>query len=255
MRHNTAKEKLRQGQPAVGTWLSLPDPFAALHLARVGFDWLNVDLEHNPINLESAALMFLNIAQSGCVPLARITVNSEENVKRVLDVGAWGVVCPMVNTREEAERLVSYVKYMPQGIRGVGGQLRALSFGTDAATYFQRANEETLVVVQAEHIQAVENADAILSVPGIDAVFVGPNDLSASMGLPPTGDCADPRVAEAVEHIRATALAHGVAPGIHVFDGATVRRRIDEGFRFIALSSDVHFMLARAKSELAEGRQ
>ncbi|MBI3946889.1 MAG: 2-dehydro-3-deoxyglucarate aldolase [Armatimonadetes bacterium] len=252
MRTNTVKQLLRQGRPAVGTWLVFPDPFAAQIVARLGFDWVNVEMEHAPTDLETAALMFQAIAAAGSVPLVRVPWNTGENVKRVLDCGAWGVIFPMQNSVAEAEMAVAAVKHPPIGFRSIGGYLHAISFGTDLGTYYERANEETLVVVQAEHIQAVERADEILRVPGIDAVFIGPNDLSASMGLKPSADCSDPRVAEAVEHVRVTALKHGVAPGIHVMNGDDATRRIAEGFRFIALASDQRFMVAGARAELGK---
>lgn len=252
MRVNTVKQRLREGQTAIGTWLVFPDPFEAQIVARLGFDWVNVEMEHTPITLETAALMFQAIAHAGSVPLVRIPWNTAENVKRVLDCGAWGVIFPMQNSAAEVEQAVAAVKHPPIGFRSIGGYLHALSFDTDPATYYERANQETLVVVQAEHIRAVENADEILQVPGIDAVFIGPNDLSASMGLKPSTDCADPRVAEAVEHVRATALKYGVAPGIHVMNGEDANRRIAEGFRFIALASDQRFLVAGARAELGK---
>jgi 4-hydroxy-2-oxoheptanedioate aldolase len=252
MRGNPVKQKLREGRASVGTWLGLPDPFAAQYMAHAGFDWLTVDMEHNPIDIETAALMFQSIAQAGSVPLVRVPWNTAENAKRVLDCGAWGIVFPMLNSVAEAEAMVGAVKYPTQGYRSVGGSLHSLSFAAEPSDYYARANAETLVVVQAEHIRAVEAADEILAVPGIDAVFIGPMDLSASMGLTPSGDCEDPRVAEAVEHVRVTALKHGVAPGIHTFSPEAVRRRIDEGFRFIALASEVRFMLSGARAALAQ---
>src|SRR5258706_2046898 len=125
-------------------------------MARVGFDWLTVDLEHTPVTFETAAQSFAIIAASGCVPLARVPWNTGENIKRVLDNGAWGIVVPMVNSRAEAEAVVAAARYQPLGARSVGGQLHAASFDTDPATYYQRANEENLVVVIAEHIPAID---------------------------------------------------------------------------------------------------
>lgn len=251
MRTNRVKQRLREGKATLGTWLSLPDPIAAQFMAGVGFDWLTVDMEHSPTNLETAALMFQAVAQAGCVPLVRVPWNTAENVKRVLDAGAWGIVFPMQNSAAEVEAAVAAAKYPPQGIRSVGGSLHVLSFAADSGTYYERANDEILIVVQAEHIRAVENADSILSVPGIDAVFIGPNDLSASMGFRPSGDCSEPAVAEAVAHVRDTAIKHGLAPGIHVFTPEDAIRRIGEGFRFVALSSEVGFMLSGARQALA----
>ncbi|MDH7570565.1 MAG: aldolase/citrate lyase family protein [Armatimonadota bacterium] len=254
MRTNKVKEQLRAGIPSIGTWLVFPDPFVAQVMARLGFDWVNVEMEHSPTSLETAALMFQSIAAAGSIPLVRVPWNTPENVKRVLDCGAWGIVFPMQNSRAEVEQAVAAVKYPPAGFRSVGGYLHAFSFATEPGVYYQRANEETLVVVQAEHIRAVERADEILSVPGIDAVFIGPQDLTASMGLPPSPDCADPRVAEAVEHVRATAVKHGVAPGIHVMSPEAVQQRVAEGFRFIALASDQRFMVSAARAALTAAR-
>ena len=185
MKKNHVRAKLKQGQPSIGTWLTLPDVVAARLMARVGFDWLTVELEHTPVNWETAANSFAIIAASGVVPLARVPWNTVENIKRVLDNGAFGIVVPMVNSRVEAEAVVNAARYAPLGNRSIGGQLHAANFETDPATYYAKADEEILVVVMIEHVEAVEAADEILSVPGIDAVFIGPNDLLNSMGKPP----------------------------------------------------------------------
>src|SRR5437879_4979901 len=176
MRPNPVKRALRSGQPSVGTWLSLGSITAARFMARTGFAWLTVDIEHSLVDWETATHMFASIADAGCVPLARVPANRHDHIKRVLDNGAYGVVVPMVNSRQEAEDAVAACLYPPAGNRSVGGSVHALNFGTSAADYFDHANEELLVVLQCEHIQSVENADKIFSVPGIDAIFVGPND-------------------------------------------------------------------------------
>src|SRR5438046_5092715 len=154
MKINPVRAKLKHGEASVGTWLTLPDPTAAQLMARVGFDWLTVELEHTPVTFETAAQSFAIIAASGGVPLARVPWNTGENIKRVLDTGAWGIVVPMVNSREEAEAAVAAARYPPAGTRSVGGSLHAISFGTEAATYYQRANDEILVVIQAESVAA-----------------------------------------------------------------------------------------------------
>jgi len=246
MKPNPVRAKLRQGEPSVGTWLTLPDPVAAQLMARTGFDWLTIELEHSPTSYETAAQMFAIVAASGCVPLARIPWNTGENIKRVLDTGAWGIVVPMVNQRAEAEAVVRAARYRPLGERSVGGQLHAANFATDAASYYAKANDEILVVVMAEHVEAVANIDSILSVPGLDAVFVGPNDLHASMGLAPSFDSDHAPFHAALEKILASAKAHGVAAGIHVLDAAQAQRRIREGWQFIAVTSEAGFMLAKA---------
>src|SRR6185503_961746 len=172
MKQNFVRQKLKRGEPSVGTWLTLPDTVAARLMARTGFDWLTVELEHTPVTFETAANSFAIISACDRVPLARVPINSVENIKRVLDTGAWGIVVPMVNSREEAEAVVNAARYAPIGARTIGGQMHAANFDTDPATYYAKANEEILVVVMAEHVKAIEAADDILSVPGIDVVFI-----------------------------------------------------------------------------------
>jgi 4-hydroxy-2-oxoheptanedioate aldolase len=181
-----------------------------------------------------------------------VPANRHDHIKRVLDNGAMGVVVPMVNSRAEAEAAVSAMLYPPWGTRSVGGSLPPLNFGTTAPDYFAHANEELLVVLQCEHITAVENADAIFSVPGIDAIFVGPNDLAASMrskdGKPPSGEATS----EAMKHILATCKKHGVAPGVHCMSGEEARVRIDEGWQFVAVTSELKMMLDGASAVLKQ---
>jgi 4-hydroxy-2-oxoheptanedioate aldolase len=246
MKSNPVRAKLKRGEPSIGTWLTIPSPVIAQLMARTGFDWLTVELEHTPSSFETAAQMFAIVAASGGVPLVRVPINSVENIKRVLDIGAWGIVVPMVNSRAEAEAVVKAARYRPIGERSIGGQLHAANFDTDASTYYAKANNEILVVVMAEHIDAVENIGSILSVPGIDAVFVGPNDLHASMGLPPAFDSDHPQFNEALKKILAHAKAQGIAAGIHVTDAAQAQRRINEGWQFIAVISEAGFMLSKA---------
>ncbi|HZP82248.1 MAG TPA: aldolase/citrate lyase family protein [Chthonomonadaceae bacterium] len=248
MRNNPVKAALKEGRPQVGTWLSLASPLAARYMARTGFHWLNLDIEHSPVNWETAALLFGAIADAGGVPLARVPFNSLENAKRALDSGAFGIIFPMCCSVEEAEEAVAVCKYPPQGRRSVGGGLHALNFDATASEYYRRANDEILVIIQAEHVTAVENCDQIFRVPGIDAMFVGPNDLLSSMGKPPVMDSEDPEFVEALRHLRETATRCGIAPGIHVSDAEAARRRIAEGWRFLAVKSELGFMLEAARA-------
>jgi 4-hydroxy-2-oxoheptanedioate aldolase len=247
---NTLKAALARGETSIGSWLSLASPFSARFLARSGFEWLTVDIEHSPVNYESAALMFAQIADAGCVPLARVPSNSHENIKRVLDNGAMGIVVPMVNTRAEAEAAVAATKYAPRGNRSVGGSLHALNFRTSASEYYAHASDNIFVAVQTEHIRAVENAEEIISVPGIDAIFVGPNDLLASMGQTPAMESPHPDFVDALRVLRETAQRHGVAAGIHTSTVEQVTRRKAEGWRFIALGSDLQFLMGAARRDL-----
>jgi 4-hydroxy-2-oxoheptanedioate aldolase len=251
MKTNTVRAKLKRGESSMGTWLVLPDPMAAQLMGRVGFDWLTVELEHAPVSIETAAQSFVAIAAGGTVPLVRVPWNSAENIKRVLDNGAWGVIVPMVNSKAEAEAAVAAARYQPLGERSVGGQLHAASFDTDPATYYARANEEILVVVMMEHVRAVENAEAILSVPGVDAFFIGPNDLTNSMGRAPVFESDDKEFVGALEHLRAVGRKCGVASGIHVADAAAAARRRAEGFQMIAIASEAGLMLAKAREAVS----
>src|SRR5438309_6072720 len=243
MRVNSVKRALREGQPALGTWLSLGSITAARFLARAGFAWLTVDIEHSLVDWETASHMFAAIADSGCIALARVPSNRHDHIKGVFDNGAHGIVVPMVNSRAEALAAVAAAKYPPIGNRSVGGSVHALNFAATASEYFARANDEVLVVLQCEHIDAVEAADAIFSVPGIDAIFVGPNDLAASMrssdGKPPSGEAT----AQAMKHILATCRKHGVAAGVHCTSPEEARHRIEEGWQFLAIGSELKMMM------------
>src|SRR5262245_28785733 len=250
MRPNPVKRALKSGQLAIGTWLSLASITAARFLARSGFAWLTVDMDHSLVDWETATHMFASIADAGCVALARVPSNRHENIKRVLDNGAHGFVVPMVNSRQEAEEAVEAALYPPVGTRSVGGSVHALNFGTDANDYYAHANEEILVVLQCEHIQAVEQADKIFSVPGIDAIFVGPHDLAASMrgkdGSPPSAEATR----QAMKHILETCKKHKMAAGVHCARPEEVRQRIDEGWQFIALGSELRMLLNAASDML-----
>jgi 4-hydroxy-2-oxoheptanedioate aldolase len=244
MRPNAVKRALKAGQPSLGTWLSLGSITAARFMARSGLDWLTVDIEHSLCDWETAAHIFASVADAGCVALARVPANRHDHIKRVLDNGAHGVVVPMVNSRQEAEDAVAAMLYPPHGTRSVGGSVHALNFGATPNDYFARANDELLVVLQCEHIQAVEDADAIFSVPGIDAIFVGPNDLAASMrskdGKPPSAEATN----QALKHVLATCKKHGVAPGYHCMSADEALMRIDQGWQFLAIGSELKFMMS-----------
>jgi 4-hydroxy-2-oxoheptanedioate aldolase len=248
MLSNHVKRQIRAGHAQFGSLLNFGDPLVAEMMASVGFDWLLVDTEHGPIDLATMAQMFGLITRYPVAPFARVHALTEENVKRVLDTGAWGVLGPNVRTREEAERLVVACKYPPAGVRSLGAGRFALSFKTDAPTYFARANDEILVIAQIEHADAIKNIDAILSVPGVDACYIGPNDLCASMGLAPSLEPPHPEFEEAAQTVLAAARRHGVAPGIHCATPETVNRRIREGWMLVGLVNDHRFLSVGAKA-------
>src|SRR5262249_54349442 len=227
-------------------WLSLGSIVAARFMARANFDWLTVDIEHTLADWETSTHMFAAIAEPGCVPLARVPCGSHDHIKRALDNGAMGVVVPMVNSREEAEAAVAACLYPPYGNRSVGGSVHALNYNTSAVDYFAHANEELLIVLQCEHIKAVENADKIFSVPGIDAIFVGPNDLAASMrtrdGKGPSAEASN----QALKHILQTCKKHKVPAARHCGLAEEVNLRIEEGWQFLAIGSELKMMLQGA---------
>ncbi len=248
MTPNEMKRKLRAGRPAVGVWIALGEPIIVEHLAAQGWDWLCVDTEHNPIDLATLSGMFQAIGRYPCAPLARVPEVSELGIKRVLDAGAWGIVAPNIKTREEAEIVAAYGQYPPRGRRSIGSGRHALSFRTDVATYLKHADEEILRVVQIEHVDALPNLDAIFSVPGIDACFIGPNDLCASMGLSPSLEPTHREFDEAIGAILAAARRHGVAPGIHNATPATARRRLADGWLMVGCGSDLAYVTAGARA-------
>jgi 4-hydroxy-2-oxoheptanedioate aldolase len=250
VKENPVKRALRAGKPQIGTWLSLGSIAACRFMARTGFPWLTVDMEHTHPSLETAAYMFGAIADAGCVPLVRIPANKHDYIKRVLDAGAMGIVAPMVMTADEARLIVAACKYPPRGNRSIGGGMHAMNFGCVADEYYRRADDEILVVIQTEHIDAVHIADEIYAVPGIDAIFVGPNDLRYSMRKP-DGTFADAETFEkTLARILEAAKRHKVPCGLHVFSAEDALRRAKQGWQFIALGSELMFMLGEAENLL-----
>src|SRR5947209_168613 len=256
MRTNQVKEKLKRGEPVLGAWLSLPSVPSARIMARLGFDWLVVDMEHSAQNAVLMADMVATIADAGtCAPIVRVPANSVEWFKWALDAGAWGVVVPMINTREEVQQVIEYAKYPPFGMRSIGGAFGPYGFGiTDWPDYARTANDETIVAVQIESARALENLDEILSVPGIDVAFVGPNDLHAQLGLTPSSEGAEPEFVEALERIKAAARKYSVATGIFSGNGQAAAERIRQGFQMISVTGDISSMIAAATQNLRVAR-
>lgn len=246
LRRNRLKEALKTGAVQYGTFLSLPDPLAAERVSRVGWDWVLIDMEHGQIDLSTAATMMACMPQDehAPTPLIRVPRASHDHIKRALDAGAFGILAPMVMDRAEAEMVAAATRYPPDGNRSVAGGRAPTAFGTTAPEYFHEANREILTLIQIEHIEAVERAEAILSVSGLDGVFIGPSDLSASMHLPPTLSQSDPAFVEAVRTVRDAARRHKVAAGIMVAGAEDIDRWASEGFTYFGVTSEVGFMLA-----------
>ncbi|HMP03219.1 MAG TPA: aldolase/citrate lyase family protein [Gemmatales bacterium] len=250
MRTSAARQALRAGKPVIGTWLSLGNWQAARWLARAGFDWLTVDLEHSPIDWSDLAVLLGAIADAGCTALARVPANRHELIKRALDAGAHGVVVPMVNSVEEARAAVAAAKYPPAGNRSVGGLLGSLNWDATPKEYLAKANEELLVILQCEHAQAVAQADQIFAVPGIDGIFVGPHDLAhrlrAQDGPPPSADT----ILRTQQPILEACRRNHLPAGIHCFSAEEAKRRADEGWQLLAINSDLRFLLDGAAAAL-----
>lgn len=247
MKENPVKQKLRSGQPSFGTWLTLGDLYATRVLARMGFDWLTLDIEHSAIDWSQATTIFAAVADAGCVPLARVPEGSHHYIKRVLDAGAWGIVVPMVDTVEQAKVAIAAAKYPPIGNRSVGGGMHSMNFGATAGEYYERANDNILVVLQTESPRGVENAEAIYSLPGCDAIFIGPNDLRFQMRKP---DGVFPTSAEheaMVQRVVQTGKKVGTPTGIHAMDPESALERAQQGMQFIAIGSDLRMMTQKGQ--------
>jgi 4-hydroxy-2-oxoheptanedioate aldolase len=247
MRTNPVKQKLRAGQPSFGTWLSLGDLYATRVLARLGFDWMTLDIEHSAIDWSQAAMIFAAVADAGSVPLARVPEGSHHYIKRVLDAGAWGIVVPMVDTVEQAQTAIAAAKYPPVGNRSVGGGMHSMNFAATAGDYYERANDEILVVLQTESPRGVANAPDIYSLPGCDAIFIGPNDLRFQMRAP---DGTFPTAAEheaAIQEVIRVGKQVGTPTGIHAMDPQSALERAAQGMQFIAVGSDLRMMTVEAQ--------
>ena len=247
MKENPIKAKLRNGEPTYGTWLSLGDLYATRVLARLGFDWLTLDIEHSAIDWSQAAMVFAAVADAGCVPLARVPEGSHHYIKRVLDAGAWGIVVPMVDTVEQAQVAIAAAKYPPVGNRSAGGGMHSMNFDATAAEYYARANDEILVVLQTESPRGVENAEEIYSLPGCDAIFIGPNDLRFQMRGPDGVDPSPEEHEAAIQRVIEVGKAVGTPTGIHVMDAETALERASQGMQFLAIGSDLRLMTEGAQ--------
>lgn len=247
MNKNAVKAALKAGFPQVGTWLSFGDFNATRMLARTGLAYLTVDLEHSPIDWGRAGELFAAIADAGCVPLARVPEGRHDHIKRVLDAGAYGIIVPMVETVEQAKACIAAAKYPPVGTRSVGGSLHAINFRATPLEYYREANNEILVILQTESPLGVENAEAIYSLPGVDGIFVGPNDLRAQMRTPDGRDPSPEEFEAMLQRILATGKKCGTPVGLHVMSVEDVQRRINEGWQFLAIGSDLSMLLTEAQ--------
>ncbi len=247
------KDKLNSGKVSMGSWMSMAHPSIAEILAMAGYDWVVIETEHTAIDVSEVLRLIIAIEQRGSIPLVRLAWNDPIQAKAVLDSGAAGIIVPMVNTKEEAELAVKMTKYPPMGFRGVG-LARAQGYGIDFDEYVNCANADTLLLLQIEHIDAVNNIDEILSVPGIDGTYIGPYDLSMSLGIP--GQLNHPDVIKAKNKVLEATIKKGLVAGIHCVHSDTAyndsKLAIEQGYRFIAIGTDILFLGNSARSVYAE---
>ncbi|AOS78474.1 MULTISPECIES: HpcH/HpaI aldolase family protein [Hydrogenophaga] len=244
MRPNRLREIWANGGAVVNGWLAIPNSFSAETMAHQGWDSLTIDLQHGVIDYNSMVPMLQAVSTTDTVPVVRVPWLEPGILMKALDAGAYGVICPMVNTRADAEKLVAYTHYAPRGTRSFG-PVRALLYG--GADYPKHANDTIVTFAMIETAQALENLDDILSTPGLDAIYIGPSDLSLALGCNPTFDELDPKAADAVQHILARAKAHKVVAGIHNGSPEAALKRIAMGFQFVTVSSDARLLAAGAQ--------
>ena len=244
------KQQLKSGDVTVGSWMGLASAAIAEIMVDAGFDWLVVDLEHSTTGLKEAEDLIRTVDLKGGVPLVRVASNDPVQIKHVMDAGAHGVVVPMVGTAEDAKRAVDAVRYPPAGKRGVG-LARAHRYGPGFEEYAARINDEAVVIVQIEHVDAVRNAEAILAVDGVDGSMIGPYDLSGSLGMP--GRLDAPEVVAEVDRYLAASLAAGKPAGYHVVhpDHRLVAERIAQGYTFLAFGTDFLFLGNACREQMA----
>ena len=251
MRPNTLRTLWQAGGAAVNGWLAIPNSFSAEVMAHQGWDTLTIDLQHGVVDYQAMVTMLQAISTTATVPVVRVPWLEPGILMKTLDAGAYAVICPMVSTREDAQKLVAYTSYAPKGTRSFG-PVRALMYG--GADYPQHANDTIVRFAMIETAAALDNLDAILSVEGLDAVYIGPSDLSLALGCKPTFDDLDPPAAQAVDHILARAKAHGVVAGIHNGSPEAARACIAKGFQFVTVSSDARLIAVGAQQLLAAMR-
>ncbi len=253
MKNTTLKQKLKKKENTIGSWVTIPHQAIIDILAEAGFDWLCIDLEHTAIDFNETQILVGFIQGHGMAALVRVPKSEEVVIKRVLDAGADGIIVPMICNAEEAAQAVSFAKYPPKGKRGVGLN-RAQRYGFNFEGYKTWVNEHQVVIAQIEHIDGVNNLESIIDTPGIDATFIGPYDLSGSLGIP--GQYNEPVVIEALKRVEDICAAKNASMGYHVIepDIELVKAKQAAGYNFIAFSTDFLFMGRTAVGEMAKLR-
>jgi 4-hydroxy-2-oxoheptanedioate aldolase len=251
MRENKLRRVWKSGGAVVNGWLAIPNSFSAETMAQQGWDSLTVDLQHGVVDYQAMVTMLQAISTTETVPVVRVPWLEPGILMKALDAGAYAVICPMVNSRVDAQNLVAWTHYAPQGTRSFG-PVRATLYG--GADYPQHANDTIVTLAMIETAKALDNLDDILSVEGLDAVYIGPSDLSLSLGCAPAMDDVEPKVAQAIDHILERAKAHGVVAGVHNASAESALKRIAKGFQFVTVSSDARLIAAGAQAVIARMR-
>jgi len=251
MRANRIRQCWERGEAAVNGWLLIPDGFSAELMSHQGWDCLTVDMQHGLADFQVTVAMLTAISTGDTAPVVRIPWLDAGIVMRVLDAGAYGVICPMIETAADVECFVSATRYPPRGNRSFGPLRATLYAGSD---YVRHADDTIVRFAMIETRRALDNLDDILSVEGLDAVYIGPADLSSALGYPPGMDPEEPEVVEAIEHTRAKAAEHGVVAGIHTGSTSYAKRMIDQGFRFVTVGMDAQLIADGAQAILTRMR-
>lgn len=253
MIENTVRKIWAEGGAVINGWCAIPSSYSTEIMARQGFDSLTLDMQHGVVDYQVAISMLQAIGTvPGLTPFARVPWVDPGRVMKILDAGVLGVICPMVNNRETAEELVKMCSYPPRGYRSFGPIRAKVYWGND---YHEHINDSVVVMPQIETVEAIENLDEILSVDGIDAVYVGPSDLSMALGRPPRAGQSDPVCVEARDKIVEACKRHGVVAGIHQQNAEGALEQIRRGFRFVTIASDNRFLSHKAKEEMAAVRE
>jgi 4-hydroxy-2-oxoheptanedioate aldolase len=248
VRENRLRTIWSKGGTVVNGWLHIPSSFSSEVMAQAGWDSLTIDMQHGPVDYGSAVPMLQAISTTDTVPVVRVPWNDPGLIMQVLDAGCYAVICPMINTREEAEAFVGACRYPPAGYRSYGPYRATLYGGPD---YTDHANETVVTMAMIETRQALENLEEILSVSGLDAVFVGPADLGQSLGHGPGMDRDEPEVVEAIDRVVAAAREHGLVAGIFTGSPEYASRMVEKGFQFVTISSDARLMASAAAGVVA----
>lgn len=235
MRPNTLRSLITEKTPIVGGWLSIASAYLAEGAGHAGYHCVTVDLQHGMLDFGDAVHMLQALSSTPAIPLVRPTALNTAEIMHLLDAGAYGVICPMISTEEDARALVAACRYPPNGRRSFGPARGKLYGGPD---YFDKADDEVMVIPMIETASALDNIDAILSVPGVDMIYVGPNDLGLDLGEAPSAELSPGRTSEAIAHILSRATAAGKPAGIFCGTPELARRRIEEGFALVTPGND-----------------